>query len=193
MMRRTLYDLKNRVLSVYQKFINKRFFLYDDVVLRQFVHWYNKTWTNSRSIELPVFFEILKRCSGERVLEVGNVLGHYRKTSHDVLDKYEMGMGVINEDVVSYKPGEKYDIVLSCSTLEHVGFDEEDKDPDGFVKAINNIMTNILKPGGVLVFSVPVGYNSGLDKALRENRVRFYSVTHYSQDGWHIILGVTKK
>jgi hypothetical protein len=38
-----------------------------------------------------------------------------------VLDKYEQAPGVINEDVVSFSPPQKYDLIVSVSTLEHVG------------------------------------------------------------------------
>lgn len=193
MIKRFFYDMKNKIVSPYYMIINKNYFNYDELRLKYFINWYNHTWTNSRQIEIPIFFEILKRCGNERMLEVGNVLSHYIPITHDVLDKYEETTGVINEDIIDYKPEFKYDVVLSCSTLEHVCFDEEDKDSDGFIKAINNIKNNILRPGGVLVFSVPIGYNPGVDKALNENHIILYSVTHYSQDEWHVIVGVIKE
>jgi SAM-dependent methyltransferase len=184
------------VLSIYQNLINRRFFQYDTVILKQFVHWYNHTWTNSRAIEIPIFLEILKRCAGERVLEVGNVLSHYTKKNHVVLDKYEKGSGIINEDVVDYKPVEKYDLVVSCSTLEHVGFDEECKDSFKFIKAIENLRKNVVKEDGCIVFSVPIGYNPGLDKILRVSfgnvreegvllfhPVSFFKAAVYKRDG----------
>lgn len=192
-MKRFLYNLKNKLISPYKMITEKGRFAYEGKQYNYYIHWYNHTWDNSRKIEIPIFLKLYYENINKDLLEVGNVLSHYIPTMHDVLDKYEKALGVINEDVIDYTPESKYDIVLSCSTLEHVGFDEDIKDPDGFVKAINNIMTNVLKPGGVLVFSVPVGYNSGLDKALRENRVRLDSVTHFSQDGWHIIIGVIRK
>ena len=43
---------------------------------------------------------------------------------HDVLDKYEKGNNVINDDVVSFSTEVKYDLIVSVSTLEHVGWDE---------------------------------------------------------------------
>ena len=58
---------------------------------------------------------------------------------------------------------------------------------------MNNIKNNILKDGGVLYLSVPVGYNPGLDETLENGLVSFDSVTHYSMDDWHIIIGVIKK
>lgn len=196
MIKRILYDLKNKVLSPYKMITEKGCFTHEGKQYKYFIHWYNHTWNNSRKIEIPVFLKIYYENQHRYMLEVGNVLSHYIPTTHDVLDKYEKAPGVINDDIITYKPflaELKYDVVLSISTLEHVGFDEEVKDPDGFVKAVENIKKYILKPGGILFLSVPIGYNPGLDKAIRENRVHFDSVTHYSQDGWHIIIGVIKK
>jgi len=53
------------------------------------------------------------------ILEVGNVLAHYFNVGHNVRDKYEKYYGVINEDVVMFKPAEPCDLVVSISTLEH--------------------------------------------------------------------------
>jgi SAM-dependent methyltransferase len=186
------FDVKNMLLAIYHKVMNKGVFFYDGKQFRYFIHWYNHTWDNCRKIEIPVFLKIYYENQHRSLLEVGNVLSHYIPTTYDVLDKYEKSYGVINEDIISYKPEFKYDVVISCSTLEHVGFDEEMKDPDGFVKAVENIKKNILKPGGVLFLSVPLGYNPGLDKAIRENRVCFDYVTHFSQESWHIIIGAIK-
>ena len=142
---------------------------------------------------MPVFLDLYYKNMGKEMLEVGNVLSHYIPVTHTILDKYEKAKDVINEDIIDYKPEKKYDVVLSCSTLEHVGFDEEDKDPDGFLKAVNNIKNNILKDGGVLYLSAPVGYNPGLDETLENGLVSFDSVTHYSMDDLHIIIGVIRK
>jgi len=193
MIKRFLYDLKNKLLSPYHMMTKRGWFIYDERYFKYFIHWYNHTWNNSRKIEIPIFLDLYYKNQSKRVLEVGNVLSHYIPITHTVLDKYEKSPGVINEDIIDYKPEKKYDVVLSCSTLEHVGFDEEDKDPDGFLKAVNNIKNNILKDGGVLYLSVPVGYNPGLDETLENGLVSFDSVTHYSLDDWHIIIGVIRK
>ncbi|MDF0681510.1 MAG: hypothetical protein P0116_11165 [Candidatus Nitrosocosmicus sp.] len=31
---------------------------------------------------------------------------------HDVIDKYELMDGIINEDIVDYKPKSKYDLIV---------------------------------------------------------------------------------
>ena len=83
---------------------------------------------NERSIEVPIVMEIVNQNKGKRILEIGNVLSNYYKVSHDIVDKYEKAPNVINQDVVDFKTNEKYDLIVSISTLEHVGWDEEPRD-----------------------------------------------------------------
>jgi hypothetical protein len=157
--------------------------MYNGIPLKQFVHWYKHTWNNSRAVEIPIFYKLFKQYEGKSILEVGNVMNHYKLVrAHDVLDKYENYNGVINQDIVDFKPLEKYDVVLSISTLEHVGFDEEVKDNNKFIAAINNLKQNIVKDGGSIVFSVPIGYNSDVDQALKNGLVRFNAIWCYKKD-----------
>ena len=158
-------------------------FAYEGKQYKYYIHWYNHTWDNSRKIEIPIFLKLYYENQSKRMLEVGNVLSHYIPTTHVVLDKYEKSYGVINEDIISYKPESKYDIVLSCSTLEHVGFDEEAKDPKKFIRAIENIRESILAPGGFLVFSVPIGYNPWLDAILHNKILHFDEEIYYLKEG----------
>ena len=44
---------------------------------------------------------------------------------------------MINQDVVDFKTNEKYDLIVSISTLEHVGWDEEPRDDKKISKALN--------------------------------------------------------
>ncbi len=129
---------------------------------KYFYHKYNFTWENERSVEVPIIYDIIKGSRGKRILEVGCVLRHYYDLDIDVLDKYESCSWAINEDALDFKPDKKYDLIVSISTLEHVGFDEPIKDDSKFLKAINNLKHN-LKKGGRLVFTVPLGYNKHVD------------------------------
>ena len=45
------------------------------------------------------------------------MLSYYFQVSHDILDKYEIVEGIINEDVVDYKSSKKYDLIISVLTL----------------------------------------------------------------------------
>lgn len=139
---------------------------------RYFLSSYNFTWENERIVEVPIILKLIEESHGEKILEVGNVLSHYVSIKHDVVDKYEKSDGVINSDIVDFMPAYKYDLIVSISTFEHIGFDESLKDPNKLLDAFRNVR-NILAPGGKAVITLPVGYNPGLDKLLREDRTIF--------------------
>ncbi|MBT3614639.1 MAG: hypothetical protein HN524_01475, partial [Verrucomicrobia bacterium] len=100
-------------------------FVFEDKSLPLFYHRYNMTWATERAVEVPIAQEFIERFAGKRVLEVGNVTPHYLDTAHTVLDKYERGPGIINEDIAGYSPPERFDLILSVSTFEHIGYDDE--------------------------------------------------------------------
>lgn len=139
---------------------------------RYFVHPYNTTWRNERAVELPIVLRALDEHRGARVLEVGNVLAHYGRRGHDVVDKYESARGARSVDVVELEAAEPYDLVVTISTLEHVGFDEEERDPGKPRRAVDR-MASVLAPGGTLLVTAPVGYNESLDGDLLEGRIAF--------------------
>ena len=109
----------------YKTFGSGRTFLVDGKEFHYFYHFYNNTYGAERCVEIPVVRSMLSAANNEDILEVGNVLKHYYWFPHDVLDKYEKAPGVINQDVVEFAPRKKYSTIVSISTLEHVGFDEE--------------------------------------------------------------------
>ncbi|HEY7961910.1 MAG TPA: hypothetical protein VID29_08315 [Solirubrobacteraceae bacterium] len=127
----------------------------------------NRTWDNERAVEVPVAWgELQRRGHSEGVLEVGNVLGHYFDTTHPVLDKYEQDPGVTwNEDIVGFQPPFAPELILSISTLEHVGHSERPRDPAKFATAVDTV-TRWLAPGGRLLFTVPLGYNPAVREYL---------------------------
>ena len=65
------------------------------------------------------------------------------------------------------KAKEAYKIV-SISTIEHVGWDETPRDPNKIPRALENLTTRCLAPGGEIVVTLPIGYNTYLDKLLKE-------------------------
>lgn len=167
------YVLRSRIQKVgdvlsfqyYTRLKPKSLFQYRDKRYSYFYSKYNFTWKNERAIEIPIIYDIVKNNTNKSLLEVGNVLAHYFPTSHDVLDKYETAPGVINEDVIEFRPRRKYDFIVSISTLEHVGWDERPRDQHKFIDAVNNL-SSLLKKRGVMVFTIPFGYNRDLDKLL---------------------------
>ena len=137
------------------------------------IHAYNRTVRNERCVELPFVTAQLGAFAGKRILEVGNVLQHYGVRAHTVIDKYEQAPGVENIDIVDYRPQKRFDLIVSISTLEHVGWDEEPRQPEKVIDALHNLIANCLAPGGRLVVTVPLGHNPVLDAALRSGRIAF--------------------
>ena len=91
---------------------------------------------------------------------------HAAPAAHTVIDKYEHAPGVVNADALTFSGG-PYDLIVSISTLEHVGYDEEPRDAGKAARAIENLR-GLLSPGGELLATIPVGYNRELDDALRD-------------------------
>lgn len=168
-------ELVGRATSSYwyfRAFKSHRTFTFDGRRYRYFYHRYNTTWKTERVVEVPIVWDIVRRHRGRRILEVGNVLAHYFPVAHDRLDKYEQGEGVINQDVVDFRAERPYDLIVSISTLEHVGWDEETRDPQKILRAIENL-EGLLAPGGTMVVTLPLAYNPNADALLREGRIRF--------------------
>jgi cyclopropane fatty-acyl-phospholipid synthase-like methyltransferase len=118
-------------------------------------------------VEIALAKRALEKSNNGRILEIGNVLTHYLPHQHDVLDKYEKGEGVIHQDVVDFRPAAPYDLIVSISTIEHVGYDEEPQDPQKIAKAVS-VLRSCLAPGGQLLVTIPVGYNPHADVLLRQ-------------------------
>ena len=150
----------------------KREFIFEGQALPLFYHRYNMTWANERAVEVPIAAEFLRRFDGKRVLEVGNVTTHYLDTAHTVIDKYEHGRGIVNEDIADFAPGERFDLILSVSTFEHIGFDDEANGDSG-VKIARAIATcrGLLAAQGRLVLTLPLGYNPALDRRIADGQL----------------------
>jgi len=156
--------------AYYRRFKSGRSFTARGVDYRYFYHPYNQTYSNERAVEIPIVWSMVQRVPPERVLEVGNVLSHYFPTRHDVVDKYERAPGVHNVDVVDFRPPQPYDLIISISTLEHVGFNEKPLEPGKPWRAIGHLQ-RCLSPQGQLVVTLPVGANPHLDRMLHEGRI----------------------
>jgi hypothetical protein len=144
-----------------------------------FIHPYNETWQNERAVEVPLARAFL---DSEPALEVGNVLGHYGRRGHVVVDKYERARGVLNADVLDYAPATRFARIAAISTLEHVGFDEEVRDLAKCRRAIEHLAT-LLAAGGRLWVSMPIGYNPGADACWAPAAGLFDEVTFLRRAG----------
>ncbi len=192
MLEGVIYRAKVLILNklyyyLYWRHLNREF-VFDGKRYQYFYHPYNTTWSNERKVEIPIIRELLKQNQGKRILEVGRVLPHYFPVSHDVLDKYEKGKDVINEDVVDFTPARKYDLIVSISTLEHVGWEETPKEPEKAIRAVENL-ERCLNPGGKIVFTVPVGQNPYLDNLISDKKIRTDKLYYFNE----IIIGIIQK
>ncbi|WP_010273424.1 class I SAM-dependent methyltransferase [Paenibacillus senegalensis] len=140
-------------------------FLWEQRPLLYNTHPYNN-WSE-RAVEVPLAVDFLKRhATGKRILEVGNVLSHYGPISAqcpgvgqvDIIDKFEQQPGVINIDLMDVS--HSYDIILSISTMEHIGQqaygESKHGDLEAPLKAIAKVY-DLLNPGGLAFITVPFG------------------------------------
>jgi hypothetical protein len=140
------------------------------------IHPGNRTWRNERTIEVPIALEALAHHRGQRILEVGNVLSLYTTVEHDVVDKFDESVKAV--DIVDYS-ADPYDFIVSVSTVEHIGWDEDMRvgrdrvgDPGKVARAIEHI-AGLVKPGGEMLVTFPLGYNPALDELVRDGRLPF--------------------
>ena len=114
-----------------------------------------------------------------------------------MVDKYEKANGIQNVDIVDYSPTEKYDFVFAISTLEHVGWDRDQREGDKIPLAVDR-MKELLNRGGNMLVTVPMGFNSFLDQFLETNALGFdqtqfmrrvSGVNEWVECGWDQVKG----
>jgi hypothetical protein len=140
---------------------------------RQYNYYYSNyyfTWATERTVEVPIISAILTNYRGKRILEIGNVLLHHQPIDHLVVDKYEVGDGVMNIDVVDFKPDSEFDLIVSISTMEHVGWDESPRDPQKLLRAIFHLR-ELLSDSGEFWMTAPLGYNKFLRTLLDSEKI----------------------
>lgn len=161
-----VFKIPARILAtpIVIRLLGRRLFQFDGADLPYFYHRYNITWCNERCVEVPIARRYLADHSSRSVLEVGNVLSHYGFIGHPVVDKFEKGLGVLNLDILDVDPRPRYDLIISVSTFEHIGFDDDVKDGSGerILDAISHCRKMLL-PGGKLVITAAAGYNPAFD------------------------------
>jgi SAM-dependent methyltransferase len=160
----------------YKIFKSMETFTFEGGTYNYFYHKYNTTWRNERAVEIPIIWKIVKEHHNQqkRILEIGNVLSHYFAVNQTIVDKYEKVESVINEDVVNFQSPKKYDLIISISTLEHVGWDMGDspRNPMKILQAIENLKS-CLAPSGKMVVTLPLSYNRIMDKLLNNSKIKF--------------------
>lgn len=164
------------IFQIYQ-FIRLKEFNFQNLKLLYENSFYNTSFINERSVEIPIIKslieEIINNNNISNTLEIGNVLSYYNTDlTRDIVDKYEIATNVINEDIEFYSPKKKYDLIISISTLEHVGNDEpEEIDPEKINRVINHIRKNLLKENGTLIITLPINQNQNTDTFIYSNNI----------------------
>jgi hypothetical protein len=101
------------------------FFYHNKPLEYNTIHYQN---FSERAVEVPIVIDFLKQVGREkRILEVGNVLSNYAPLiaqqsdigKIDILDKFEQGIGIMNVDLMDFDT--QYDVIISISTVEHIG------------------------------------------------------------------------
>lgn len=144
-------------------FLKPAKFKFKEKTYSYFIHIYNATFKSERIVEIPIALDFLINTSPDKTLEIGNVLSHYTDVKHTIVDKYEKGEKVLNEDIISFTGN--FDRIISISTFEHVGFDEDGEEASKVKPAFEHI-SELLNPEGIALITVPLGYNYYLDNLL---------------------------
>ena len=160
-----LLPLRKLASPIVRLFLRPREFEYRGERLQYVFENYNVTWSNERCAEIPIARWHLAQTDGP-VLEVGNVLGHYGPHSHTVIDKYETVPRVINEDITEWQTDQRFALIISISTFEHIGFDDAGGDSKEKIRAAIDACRALLASDGHLVITVPLGYNPALDELI---------------------------
>lgn len=167
-----LLPLRKFFAPITRRFLKPGKFHFNGGDFPLFDHTHNVTWSNERCVEIALAADHLLQFQGRPILEVGNVMSHYSLISHEVLDKFEQAAGVINVDIVEFNPGKKYDLILSISTFEHIGYDDaaDGTSANKIIQAIASCRS-LLASGGRLVLTVPLGYNPDLDELIQSGKL----------------------
>jgi len=165
-----LLPLRKLASPIVRPFLRPREFEYRGQRLQCVFENYNVTWSNERCAELPIARWHLAQTEGA-VLEIGNVLGHYGPHSHTVIDKYESAPSVINADITEWQTDRRFALILSISTFEHIGFDDNGGNSKEKIQAAIAACRALLAPDGRLVITVPLGYNPALDELIANDKL----------------------
>ena len=166
--------------------LKNKYFEFRKKKLNYHIAQYNTTFLNERTVEIPIIIDYINQYKNKKILEIGNVLSHYFNVSHIIVDKYEKGDNLVNSDILDYDSQDKYDLIVSISTFEHIGFDEYNRygkdetgkgSPDAVLKAIE-FTKNLLTSEGLFIFTIPLGFNAFLNSKLKNNELKLTELNY---------------
>ena len=143
-------------------------FTYHGVELPYLRHMYNLTFFNERAVEVPIaHWWLAQRPHLEEVgVEVGNVLSHYSRRNHLVMDLNEppawyqelSGQPYLNADILEVRENTRTPWIVSLSTIEHT---------ENPLYALS-VMKAMVVDGGRLLCTFPTGVRPELDEWLMD-------------------------
>jgi len=82
---------------------------------------------------------------------------------------------VKNIDIVDFKSKIKYDLIISISTMEHIGFEENYTNEINESKIINSFknLKSLIKDNGTCIITIPINQNPILDKLIFQEQIQF--------------------
>jgi SAM-dependent methyltransferase len=93
-----------------------------------------------------------------------------------VIDKYEIFPGVINKDIEDIYLNDKFDLIISISTIEHIGLDDCPIDPEKVIRTLKKLKTKFLKKNGIILVSFPVNYNEKISEMINKNKISNFEI-----------------
>lgn len=164
--------IKRVIQLYYYKLFKNRKFSLNGEDYPYYYALYNGTFLKERAVEIPLVMKYVNDFKGKNILEIGNVLSHYIAFTHDIVDKYEKAEGVNNIDIIEYTPHIKYDLIISISTFEHIGWDEIPQEKGKILIALNKLK-GMMNPGANAILTLPLGHNEYFDGILKNNLFEF--------------------
>lgn len=153
-------------LYLYHK-IYDRYFKYEGCRIKYFIRL-ARIINSERIVEIPLTIKLIQKTKFDSCLEIGDTVSKYFTFPHDIIDKYERRHNIIQADAYSYNFPVKYDLIISISTIEHIGKDEDKVFPEKAVLTLKRLMQQ-LNTHGLLFVTVPINYNEELDTFIRSN------------------------
>lgn len=165
---RDLYPLIPLYLyhTIYDRYCN-----YEKSRIKYFIG-ISRVINSERIVEIPIAIKLIQKTKFDSCLEVGDTISKYYSFPHDIIDKYERRHDIIQADAFSYNFAIKYDLIISISTIEHIGKDEDNVFPEKAVLTLKRL-TQQLNPNGLLFVTVPLNYNEDLDSFIKSNPTQF--------------------
>jgi hypothetical protein len=162
--------------------LRNRTFAFDGKVYNYAIARYNCTWNNERAVEVAHMRDVIRAVPDLEILEVGIVLKINTFGNWTVCEKHEEHADVLPLDVIEFSLRKRFKRIIAIATLEHVGFDEPELNPDALPQAVTHLVRH-LDEGGKLFCTLPLGYNPSVDMHLRNGSSGFDSIQYLARTG----------